>query len=523
MVLNSSRMLLSTPLPAQAQEHSAQLPLSARPHSAHAAAAMRRASAMSPGAAAPLQSQPVSAALARAASSACAPDWQAPARLLHAEQHGASPAGRRGEWGHVPPLWSASQQTPHAPRGRPVWCAASASGTAEPSHAERQSGSGAVLASEGAANSGRSGFVPMPSELHATPRLTSALRALPHTAAGELHTGPAGDLSLYEFESPYIAENAQLRQHLAYLIEELDRQNSASSTGEALAASAWALQSDGTATGDAALASAGATAPPQTAPHAATNGPSRHGMASLDFAPAMPAAKAAAATAYQRSSSDAVHAALPSAWHASDVVATHSSGWHRSNGAAPPPPVTEASPQQRISPLPPLWSAPNHTPAPPRDTAHTPCDAHPSAAEGARGDAHATGAGSTADALLERTEARLAAAQRRLQAKEAARAQAHRALARFRALGQQLEAQLQAVTEVRRTCRWQRLQSRLMHSCASTGLFCASASVGGCRTSVARLQACVYTRRCLALPLMPAMFVAWHFDEIDDQRLGHTG
>jgi hypothetical protein len=44
-----------------------------------------------------------------------------------------------------------------------------------------------------------------------------------HSAAGELHTGPAGDLSLYELESPYIAENANLRRHLAYLIEEMDR------------------------------------------------------------------------------------------------------------------------------------------------------------------------------------------------------------------------------------------------------------------------------------------------------------
>ena len=52
-----------------------------------------------------------------------------------------------------------------------------------------------------------------------------------HSAAGELHTGPAGQLSLYELESPYVAENANLKRHLAFLIEEIDaRRGGASSS-----------------------------------------------------------------------------------------------------------------------------------------------------------------------------------------------------------------------------------------------------------------------------------------------------
>lgn len=42
--------------------------------------------------------------------------------------------------------------------------------------------------------------------------------------------GPAGELSLYELESPYIAENATLKRHLAYLIDEMDRRDSTNPT-----------------------------------------------------------------------------------------------------------------------------------------------------------------------------------------------------------------------------------------------------------------------------------------------------
>jgi hypothetical protein len=45
--------------------------------------------------------------------------------------------------------------------------------------------------------------------------------------------GPAGELSLYELESPYIAENATLKRHLAYLIDEMDRRDSTNPTNPA--------------------------------------------------------------------------------------------------------------------------------------------------------------------------------------------------------------------------------------------------------------------------------------------------
>ena len=427
LVLASSRSLLSTPLPSAAQDHSAQLPLSARPHSAHGAAtALRRLNSVLP------NNAPAAALLSQRARPATASHGvQAHAAHAHGESTHVAALSARS---YVPPLWSVRGQA----------SAHSASTTAQlasPEVTAGHSSSGAVLASDYAPSGGTSGFAPAAGELHATPRLTSALHSLQHNAAGELHTGPAGDLSLYEFESPYIAENAQLRQHLAFLIEELDRHGSVSSSGGSVPGSARGPRS-ALATG---ASSAGAL-PAVTLATAggAASGAQHHRASSPAHAVAMPAAEVAAAQAavHQRSCSDTLQAASTSASHAAHLHTAEST-----NSTAPHASPAQLTPKPPIAPLPPLWSAPSHTAndgAYPGSPLATPSSA-------VADDASSGGAGLAS--RLERAEARLAAAQRRLQAKEVARAQAGRALARFRALGQQLEAQLQAVTEVRRHAR----------------------------------------------------------------------
>lgn len=53
---------------------------------------------------------------------------------------------------------------------------------------------------------------------------TDCIQCMQVRGAGDIHPGMA--ISLYEYESPYLAENELLREHLRLLMEEMDARTS---------------------------------------------------------------------------------------------------------------------------------------------------------------------------------------------------------------------------------------------------------------------------------------------------------